>query len=122
MTTAFFIILYSLFVYTAWTKFRFALGLLVFALPSYLIRFHIGQLPTTFLEGLILIVIAVWVIKKMGIGNWELGIVPPSLRIPIFLLLLSSILAIFTAPDIYAALGLWRAYIIEPLLFFIILL
>ncbi|MBI4262209.1 O-antigen ligase family protein [Candidatus Uhrbacteria bacterium] len=130
MTTAFFIILYSLFVYTAWTKFRFALGLLVFSLPSYLIRFHIGPFPTTFLEGLLLILFLIWGARTFLIERRTLREISSSISqslslsifIPILLFLLASVISIFVAPDIRAALGLWRAYIIEPLLFFIILL
>ncbi|MDO8582347.1 MAG: O-antigen ligase family protein [bacterium] len=40
---------------------------------------------------------------------------------PTLLFLLSSTISIFIAPDLRAALGLWRAYIIEPILFFLMM-
>ncbi len=127
---AFLIIFYLVFTLITWVRFRFALGLAVFLLPTYLIRFHIGPLPTTFLEGMMLILIAVWITRSFFIERRFMKEVITSISqslnlsisLPLFLFLIASIISIFVAPDLRAALGLWRAYIIEPLLFFIILL
>src|SRR6266851_3891378 len=54
--------------------------------PAYTIRWHIGPLPTTLLEGAILFLIA-------------------------------GAISVVAAPDHRAALGLYRAYFIEPIAF-----
>jgi O-antigen ligase len=42
-------------------------------------------------------------------------------RYPVFAWIIATLIAIIVAPDHIAALGLWRAYILEPLAYFILL-
>jgi len=103
--------------YLCWKNFRLALGLFVFLLPSYFIRFQIGPLPTTLLELCFGILFVIYFIKNRGqfnkkIGNW---------RWPIILFLIASTIGIYISPDRTAALGIWKAYFIEPILFFAVL-
>jgi O-antigen ligase len=87
------------------------------------LRFKIGVLPSTFLEVMIWIIAGVWFIKiaipkikKEGL----LSLIPSSFYWPFFLFLLASSLAIASSVNLKAGLGLGRAYLLEPLLIFII--
>lgn len=87
------------------------------ALPLYVVRWHYGPLPTTLLETLILITLATYVIAK-----WRAGGIPRPIRtpydIPIVLLVVAATIAVFLPPDHRAAIGLYRAFFIEPVLIF----
>lgn len=95
---------------------RWALGVTVAAAPLYVVRWHIGPLPTTVLELLILVTIAVY-----GLTLLVAGAALPSrtpLDIPIVLLLVAGVIGVFVAPDHRGALGIFRAYLLEPVLIF----
>ena len=102
----------------AWRDLRLAISLTLFALPSYLIRFEVGPLPMTLLEVLVLIVIVRFVIavimKKQTVEykGWFVW--------PIIIFLLAATIGVVVAPDKLAALGIWRAYFVEPILFFFV--
>jgi O-antigen ligase len=92
------------------------------SLPAYLLRFKIFNLPTTVLEIFIFILIFAWILKNkekilrinphqiLGIWFW-----------PILIWFLATILAIIISPNPILAFGYWRAFILEPLVFFYIL-
>ncbi|MBU0722177.1 O-antigen ligase family protein [Patescibacteria group bacterium] len=103
---------------------------LIATMPSYLIRFNILNIPSTLLEVMIWSVFLVWIIanwtrikaniaecfkknnKKIKIHypfDWE-----------IILLLLVSFAAAGVAGFSPSALGIWKAYFFEPILFFIV--
>lgn len=90
-------------------------------LPLYLVRFSFGPLPTTALEillGLLLVAITYKNGWKIWPTGWKkLG----ALRWPLIAWTLATAIAIVTAPNHIAALGLWRAYVLEPELFAILL-
>lgn len=143
---------------------RFLLLTIITLSPTYLIRFHVGGIPTTFLEILILFTFSFWSWRKLvasrGRYGWsrederrgtpaESGAIshlqtkrrdgervaarrsederdlpcPPAPKrafvVPIILFLLAGVTSIIIAPDHRAALGLFKAYIVEPILFFI---
>lgn len=108
-----------------------ALALLIFSLPLYLARFSIGPIPSTLLEGMILILFVSWMIDKKGVkGAWTCIIEKVSyvsrreraLHLFLFLFVLSASVSVALSSDSRAALGIWRAYFIEPALFFIVFL
>ncbi|TSC94837.1 MAG: O-antigen polymerase, partial [Parcubacteria group bacterium Athens1014_10] len=110
-----FLILFSLFfLYLSWKKPIVALAFIVAFLPSYLIRFKIGFLPMTLLELMILILFVIWLIKKKE--KWNLS----HFKYPIIFWLVAATIAVFVSPDWWPALGIWKAYFIEPILFFIV--
>ena len=113
------LIFYFLFFsYLAYKKTDWAIYLIVAALPGYLIRFSIFGLPTTLLEMMILILFAVWLIK----GNFSWARIKNNpFSWPIVAILIFSVISIFTSPNLIKALGVWRAYFFEPLIFFFIL-
>jgi putative inorganic carbon (hco3(-)) transporter len=113
------IILLALFSLLAWKNLKIALTLLAGLLPLYLLRFSVGPVPLTVLEGFIFISFTIWLLKHNGL-HADLRSLKNFLR-PLLLLLAAASFAVVIAPDSIAALGLWKAYFIEPALVFIML-
>lgn len=99
------------------TSLRFAAIALFGFLPTYLLRFSIGPLPMTVLEIFLLGVVGLWLAQR----GWQRLILLRPYVWPISMLMAASVLAVAVAPDTLAALGVWRAYIAEPLLVFAVL-
>lgn len=82
-------------------------------LPLYVVRWHLGPLPTTVLEN----VIGLAVLAYLGVLLTERRL--PRLRspydIPIVLLLVAGVLGIAFAPDHTRAVGIYRAYFVEAI-------
>ena len=123
---AIFLLLYS---YLACKNIKTGIYLIVLFLPSYLIRFKVGPIPFTLLEGMILILFFCWLVKlyrKGGKINFNLlkpsenNPLPQIFRWPIILFLVAATISVFMSVNQIAALGIWKAYFIEPLLFFIV--
>lgn len=101
---------------------RILIVLFAAALPLYLVRFQIGPLPTTLLEMLFVVLVATMLLERVGVG----GMRPLRLDLarlrpwfwPCGLLLAAGVVSVAIAPDLRAALGLFKAYLVEPLLFF----
>ena len=87
-------------------------------LPAYTVRWHYGPLPTTLLETSILLTLLVFAFE-----SWHRG-TGPELRtpftLPAALFLLAGAISVLVAPDRRAALGLYRAYLLEPIAFFFV--
>lgn len=115
-------VLYS---FLTWKNFRFGLAIFIVALPSYLIRFSIWKLPTTLLEITFGALFFIWLIKYsrkdwIQIKNYILK--NKGLFIFLFLFFVGSIAGIFVSDMWWASLGQWRAYFLEPILLFFVLL
>lgn len=113
------------FINISWRRPIYGLCLIIVLLPSYLWRFSIGGWPTTFLELMIWWLLIIWLIKENRWRriNWSLtksaeNLVPKVWRHLVTAWLLVSIIAYLQNP-VYSALGLWRAYFLEPILVFI---
>ncbi|MEK7105551.1 MAG: hypothetical protein AAB865_02615, partial [Patescibacteria group bacterium] len=63
MFAALLIITFVVFAAIAWRDLRWGIFLILAVLPSYLVRFSIGPIPFTLLEGLVLIAFGVWLVK-----------------------------------------------------------
>lgn len=120
-------IFFTLFAVVAWRYYRVACYLFVFVLPLYVVRFFLGPLPSTLVEGMILILVAVWAISKSRSGGWsEYGVFLTKnaankiALVCMGLFVVSGTVSVFVSPSPIAAIGLWRAYFVEPLLFFFI--
>ncbi len=106
----------------------YLLALIVFALPSYLIKFSIFGIPTTMLEILIYIaavycIINYFFIKKQGLQDVIKFLSKyKSWLIPISLFVVAGIISIIISPDKRVALGLFKAYIIDPIILFFIII
>jgi putative inorganic carbon (HCO3(-)) transporter len=115
-----YIILLTIFAIGTWKRLETGILLVCALLPSYLIRLNIGGIPTTFLEMMVLIVIAVWAIRRFPFRDVRADQIRPFL-FPIALLLLAATIGIFISPDKFAAIGVWKAFFVEPILLFIII-
>ena len=95
---------------------RFGLYATVAGLPLYVVRWHYGPLPTTLLETLIIATVGLY-----AIARWREGMRRPMATpydIPIILLLVAGAISVLVAKDHRAALGLYRAFFVEPVAIF----
>ena len=112
----------GLFAWVSSRDVRIGVFLFAAALPAYLIRFDVGGVPFTFLEVMVwtLVVVSIW----QGRKHWRTYVTSfnlhPRWRVPILLILLAATVAVLPAPNLPAALGIWKAYFIEPILLFLI--
>lgn len=120
-----FLILYSvLFFLLAWRSFRLAIFLFIIFLPSYLIRFDIGPLPSTILELSFGLIFLVWLIKY---SRRDLQVIKEAIKthkilfIFFALFFVASVTGVFVSDMIIKSLGQWRAYFLEPMILFLIL-
>jgi O-antigen ligase len=119
MFTGFLAALFIGFFLLALKDLKTALFLLLALLPTYLLRFTLGPVPTNVLEIIVLLVIFVWFFKQKGYRLdflWTLGVY----RVPALLLFSASCFAVAAAPDTYAAIGIWKAFFIEPIMLFFV--
>ena len=97
-----------------------ALALVTCAIvPAYVVRWHLGPLPTTVLENGVLLTVAAYLVESFRAGTrprWR-----SALTIPAVLFLIVGLVSIVVAPDRRAALGLYRAYLLEPIVFGLVL-
>lgn len=106
-----------------WRRFEWGLFLLFLLLPTYLLRFYIGPLPSTILEIMVIILLGVWFFKEKKYRTLFSKLQSfyknnQLLSLGIFLFLLGATISIFTAINIRAAAGEWRAFYVEPILIF----
>ena len=107
-------IVFAGFAALAWRDLKLASTVLLGLLPTYLVRFSIGPVPMTLLEGFLLIVIGVYVARDY---RRSLSGFSTNTKIGALAIIAVSMLAIFVAPDHISALGIWKAYFLEPVLF-----
>ncbi|MFH0852804.1 MAG: O-antigen ligase family protein [bacterium] len=121
----------SLLLYTVAVIYQRSWGIvfILIMLPSYLIRFELLGVPTTLLEFYIVILFVVWVVdwirkhKGLLISYRALrDALPKGLGRLLLLWVIVGLVATFWSSDSIAGLGLWRAYILEPVLFVVVLI
>ncbi|MBS4014953.1 MAG: O-antigen ligase family protein [Candidatus Latescibacteria bacterium] len=116
-----------------WCKPKPALFLIIILLPIYQLRFQFFGLPTTYLEIMIIIASVSWFIKKiinnrcpdggcLKSENLKFSCQPEikNWKVLILAWLLIGLFAVLISLDKWGALGHWRAYFLEPILFLII--
>lgn len=116
------IILFAFFfAVVAWWKLDWAIVLTILFLPTYLLRFQAWFVPMTILEVMILVTFLVWGVKTFR-TRLVIKACPAKLPWRWFLLfwVMAGVVAVIVSPDTRQALGLWKAYILEPVLFFIV--
>ena len=93
-----------------------AVAFLPLILPAYEVRFGIGPLPTTALEVVLGAIFILFTIAH-GKTGWITGVQRlGAFRWPILLWCVASFFAVLWSPDIVQGFGLWRAFILEPIL------
>jgi len=96
--------------------FTLALCALTCALaPAYALRWRFGQIPTTLLEDVLLVTLlafTVEVVRSRRSAAWR----NPFL-IPALVFVVAGAISVVTAPHLLPALGLFRAYLLEPMAF-----
>ena len=123
----------SLLRYTRWMLYATVAGM-----PLYVVRWRYAGLPTTLLETLILVTVALYVVarwREAAVRGTSSATLSPTLSpagrggirfrplksaydIPIVLLLVAGAVSVVVAADHRAALGLYRAYFLEPVAIF----
>ena len=123
------IAIFVLFFFLAYKNTLLALSATAALLPSYLLRFEVFGLPSTILEVMIWAVVLGWATKQLSLRGAErrgnLNLLKTRLakiKYPLILFFLASIISIFISPDKFAAMGVWRAYFLESVLFFFLIL
>ncbi len=87
--------------------------------PAYTIRWHIGFFPTTLLEIAILLTVAAFAYE-----SWRLQSIPrwrSPFTLPAAIFIVAGAISVVVAPDRRAALGIYRAYLLEPIAIFFVL-
>jgi len=107
-------IIFTGFAMLAWRDLKLASIAVLGLLPTYLVRFSIGPVPMTLLEVFLLIAIGLYVAKdyRRALSGFS-----TNTKIGALTVLAASMLAVFIAPDHISALGIWKAYFLEPTLF-----
>lgn len=120
MYSAFVIITLLAFAFLAWRDLRLGLALLIALLPTYLLRFDIFGRPSTWLEIATLILVGIYLLRERPTLRQLRDVFGP-LTWPTVGLLIAATLGVFVANYHNRALGIWKAYFIEPVLVFAML-
>lgn len=86
--------------------------------PAYTVRWHYGFYPTTLLETSVLLTVLVFFIETVRQRSWLDWRTP--FTWPAVLFIIAGAISVLVAPDRRAGLGLYRAYLLEPIAFFFI--
>lgn len=95
----------------------------VFLFPFYIIRFSVFDVPTTVVEIVIYILFALWLVfiwKNKVNFHLVLGVLSENklLFTGLFLFVFGAFLAALLSADVKTSFGLFKAYFIDPVLFF----
>ncbi|PIS04635.1 MAG: hypothetical protein COT81_05425 [Candidatus Buchananbacteria bacterium CG10_big_fil_rev_8_21_14_0_10_42_9] len=112
------LLILAVLIYLGFKRPNWANALVVALLPTYLFRGHIGNIPFTYLELALLIIILIWLIRNF---IWKELFKPNPYRYGLIAILTAGVVGTFIAPETLKALGLFKAYLIEPILFFLVL-
>lgn len=105
----------------SWKKPRTAILWFPVFLPFYVLRTSLGPLPTTLLE-LSFWTMALGVTVATGWRVWTDGFgQAKAWHFPVLSWIIATLVAVVVAPNHLAALGLWRAYVLEPILLAVLL-
>jgi len=91
------------------------LFLIILLAPLYVVRFHIGPYPSTLLEVLVGLTVGAWVVERKGIKGVK------GINAPIILFLVAAAISVIVSPDKRGALGIFKAYFVEPVLVYLVI-
>ncbi|MCR4280310.1 MAG: O-antigen ligase family protein [Candidatus Komeilibacteria bacterium] len=118
-----------------WRSLRHGVYAVLLLLPTYLIRFSLLNIPFTLLEGMILLLFIIWIVKvainkemdfsfthwfKKINGTTPINLIPTVLRWPLVFFLLTATLMALISPALIGAAGVWKAYFLEPVIFLLV--
>ena len=86
--------------------------------PAYIVRWHLGPYPSTLLEDAIVLTVVAFVYE-----SWRLRAMPnfwSPFTLPAVLFVVAGAISVAVAPDRRAALGIYRAYLLEPIAFYFV--
>ncbi len=113
----------------AWRSRPWAIAVVVALLPTYVVRTTVAGIPATMLEGLILTLFAVFCVRVIFFGEWREWIAElrqnRSQRFVIasgLVLICIGVLSLLATPDLHAGIGIFKAYLVEPVLFAVVCL
>lgn len=116
----------ALFAFVAWRDLKAGVLFLAAALPSYLLRFEVAGVPSTLLELLFGILFVVFLHRRGRVALADLthalsfgrrGVAP---YLPFILIFLAAAIGTAVSPVSLSALGLLKAYVVEPMLLFLV--
>jgi len=87
--------------------------------PAYVIRWHVGPIPSTVLEASILLTVAAFAVETFR-GRHPLEWRSP-FTIPAAIFLVAGAISVLVSSEQLKGLGLYRAYLVEPIAFFFVL-
>ncbi|MFB6181362.1 MAG: O-antigen ligase family protein [Candidatus Magasanikbacteria bacterium] len=119
MQTALLITFFICFTFLSFTRFNLALSILFLLLPTYLIDFSIGPIPTDMLEVMLGLVVLAWLVKKRKKIIKEVKQIYKRHRwlvVGVSLFVLGATISIFNGLDPISALGEWKSFYIEPII------
>ncbi len=112
--------------YLSYKKPVYAVSLTIIMLPTYLFRADLFGIPITFLELCILTTFLGYLIKliteKQLKKTYNLQPTTYNLKWPVTLIIVAATISVLISPDLQGAGGLWKAYFIEPILFFLVVI
>lgn len=111
-----FIIIFTLF---SIKREKFSIFLIILLLPTYLIRFNFFEIPTTLLE---IMLISLFISFIYQIIKNRIDIRFYNFFFLLFVLLIVSCISLKVSDISFQSLGIFKSYIIEPILFFIIII
>ncbi len=97
---------------------NFTIYLIVFSLPLYLVNFKIGWVPINLLELLICGLFVFW----LFFGIKDRLVFNNKICLPILLILFGVTISTWFSNDIEISAGIWKGWLVVPLLFFIVLI
>ncbi len=117
MYSALLLLAAALFTVVAWRNRKTGLLLIAAALPAYLLRFSLGPVPFTLLEAFILLLAGAWIVR----GEWRsVASLPRPWQWLAGTFVAVGGIATTVSPDTQAALGAFKAYVVEPVLLFLV--
>ncbi|MFA5358573.1 MAG: O-antigen ligase family protein [Patescibacteria group bacterium] len=119
MLTYLLITIYLLFfAYVCIRRLDWGVYLVLLTLPSYGVRLQLGFLPLTLLELEILVLFLVWFWRAIS-SKFELWPQSKFAKWSVLILVIATI-SMLVSPELVRAAGIWKAYFVEAILFFII--
>lgn len=109
-----------LFLYLAVYNLKTALLLITAFLPSYLIRFSLLGVPLTLLEMMIILIFIIFSFQYKL--SWWRSFRSQAFFWPIITVLIISLISGLASPNLMGAAGIWKAYFLEPILFYVVLI